>query len=291
MKRSPDNKRYIKMKNFLIITNKQKDKKLALSGHVRSLLESRGASCQICHAYKKDDTEPIEIPEGTECILVIGGDGTILNAASRLIGSNIPLLGINRGRLGFLAEIDVHELDMAIDDLMADHYQLEKRIMLRADVYREGECLISYTVLNDVVVSHADFGRATGFSVLINDTLSDSYRADGVIVCTPTGATGYNLSAGGPIINPTCKNFVITPVCPHSLATRSVVLAKEDTVTIEVEDLRGTKKEQAVVSFDGKEGIHIRTGDQVRIRRAEEVTPFIKTREVGFTKILKEKLV
>lgn len=279
------------MKNFLIITNKQKDKKLILSGHVRSMLESRGAACQICYDYKKDDTEPIQIPEGTECILVIGGDGTILNAASRLIGSNIPLLGINRGTLGFLAEIDVHELDMAIDDLMADRYQLEKRIMLRADVYRNGACLSSYTVLNDVVVSRVNFGRVVGLSVLINGSLSDSYRADGVIVCTPTGSTGYNLSAGGPIINPTCKNYVITPICPHSLATRSVVLAKEDTVTIEVEDIRGTKKEQAVVSFDGKEGIHIRAGDQVRIRRALEVTPFIKTKEVGFTKILKEKLV
>lgn len=279
------------MKNFLIITNKQKDKQLKLSGHVRSILESRGAICQVCYAYKKDGTEPIEIPEGTECILVIGGDGTILNAAGRLTGTNIPLLGINRGTLGFLADIDVHELDMAIDDLMADRYQLEKRIMLRADVYRDSECIRSYTVLNDVVVSHADFGRVIGLSVLINGTLSDSYRADGVIVCTPTGATGYNLAAGGPIINPTCNNFVITPVCPHSLATRSVVLAKEDTVTIEVEDLRGTKKEQAVVCFDGKEGIHIREGDQVRIRRADEVTPFIKTKEVSFTKILKEKLV
>jgi len=279
------------MKNFLIITNKQKDKKLILSGHVRSVIESRGAACQIYYEYKKDDTDPIMIPEGTDCILVIGGDGTILNAASRLIGSNIPLLGINRGTLGFLADIDVHELEMTIDDLLADRYQLEKRIMLRADVFRDSQCIRSYTVLNDVVVSRADFGRVVGLSVLINGTLSDSYRADGVIVCTPTGATGYNLSAGGPIINPTCKNFVITPICPHSLATRSVVLAKEDTVIIEVEDLRGTKKEQAVVSFDGKEGIHIRAGDQVHVKRAEEVTPFIKTKEVGFTKILKEKLV
>ena len=159
------------------------------------------------------------------------------------------------------------------------------------DVYRDGKRIRTYKVLNDVVVSRADFGRVVGLSVKINGALSDSYRGDGVIVCTPTGATGYNLSAGGPIINPTCKNFVITPICPHSLAARSVVLSKEDKVTIEVEDRRGTKTEQAVVSFDGKEGVHIRVGDEVRICRAREVTPFIRTREVSFTRILKEKLI
>lgn len=279
------------MKNFLIITNRQKDQQLVLSGYVQDLLESRGAVCKLYHDYKKGDTKPIQVPEGTECILIIGGDGTILNAASRLIGSQIPLLGINRGTLGFLADIDVHELEMALDDLLADRYKLEKRMMLRADVYREGTYLQSYRVLNDIVISRADFGRVVGLSVKINGKLSDSYRADGVIVCTPTGATGYNLSAGGPIINPTCKNFVITPICPHSLATRSVVLAQDDKVTIEVQDLRGTKKEQAVVSFDGNEGIHILVGDEVRICRAKEVTPFIRTKEVNFTKVLKEKLI
>lgn len=279
------------MKNFLIITNRQKDKELMLSGRIKDMLEGRGAVCRIVHSYVKDDREPIEVPAGTECILIIGGDGTILNAAGRLIGSNIPILGINRGTLGFLADIDVNDLERSIDDLMADHYRLEKRIMLRADVYRGEECIDSYTVLNDVVVSRVNFGRVVSLSVMINDTFSDSYRADGVIVCTPTGATGYNLSAGGPIINPTCKNFLITPICPHSLTSRSVVLSKEDTVTIEIGYLRGNQKDQAVVSFDGNEGVHLGAGDQVRIQRASEVTPFIRTKEVGFTKILKEKLV
>ncbi|MBQ9157220.1 MAG: NAD(+)/NADH kinase [Eubacterium sp.] len=279
------------MKNYLIITNKQKDTRLALSKHVKTMFESKGANCTIDYAYRKNDTQPISVPEGTECILVIGGDGTILNAASRLIGTNIPLLGINRGTLGFLADIDVYELDMTIDDLMADKYQLEKRIMLHADVYRDGEILGSYKVLNDIVISHAEVGKVVGLSVMINDSLSDSYRGDGVIICTPTGATGYNLSAGGPIINPTCRNYLVTPICPHSLTTRSVVLAEEDIVTVRVDDLRGTKKAQAVLSFDGKEGMFIRSKDQVKIRIAEEETPFIKTKEVSFAKILKEKML
>ncbi len=125
----------------------------------------------------------------------------------------------------------------------------------------------------------------------INDSIIDCYRADGVIVCTPTGSTGYNLSAGGPIINPTCKNFVITPICPHSLTARSIVLAKEDVVTVEVEQIRSNIKEEAIISFDGREGLSIVPGDQVKIYKSQEVTPFIKATEVSFVQILKEKLL
>lgn len=280
------------MKNFLIITNKSKDSGLKITGQVREMLEKKGAVCHIYDEYQRDSTEPIDVPEQTDCILVIGGDGTILDAASRLIGTNIPLLGINRGTLGFLADIDVHELEEAIDNLMEDRYQLEKRIMLNAEIIRDGKCIATYTALNDFVISRIGFAaRIIALSVRINGALIDRYHADGVIVCTPTGSTGYNLSAGGPIINPTCKNFVVTPICPHSLATRSVVLAKEDTVTIEIENLRQPIREEAVITFDGKEGIHILPGDQIRIHKSEEITPFIKTREISFVTILKEKLL
>ena len=115
-----------------------------------------------------------------------------------------------------------------LKDLVEDRYELEQRMMLRAEVYRNGECSGAYTALNDFVISRRSFSRVIGLSIEINDVLIAQYHADGVIVCTPTGSTSYNLSAGGPIINPTCKNFVVTPICPHSLAIRSVVLAKSD---------------------------------------------------------------
>ena len=172
-----------------------------------------------------------------------------------------------------------------------DQYELEKRIMLKADIYQQGKYVTTYTALNDFVVSRGGFSRIIGFSVRINGALIDQYNADGVIVCTPTGSTGYNLSAGGPIINPTCKNFVLTPICAHSLATRSVVLAKEDVLTIEVENVRQTQREAAIVSYDGREGVLLKPGDQIKIYKAEEVTPFIKMKEVSFVKILKEKLL
>ena len=245
----------------------------------------------IYDRYYEDSTEPIDVPDYIECILVIGGDGTILAAASRLVGKNIPLLGINLGTMGFLADVDLKELPDTIDDLLADQYELEKRIMLKAEVYQQGKLATTYTALNDFVISRSGFSRIIGLSVKINGSLIDQYNADGVIVCTPTGSTGYNLSAGGPIINPTCKNFVLTPICAHSLATRSVVLAKEDVLTIELENVRQTQKEAAIVTYDGREGVLLKPGDQVRIYKAEEVTPFIKMKEVSFVKILKEKLL
>ena len=141
------------------------------------------------------------------------------------------------------------------------------------------------------MISRRSFSRVIGLSIEINDVLIAQYHADGVIVCTPTGSTSYNLSAGGPIINPTCKNFVVTPICPHSLAIRSVVLAKSDVVTITLENIRHGQREEAVISPDGREGVVLRPGDQVRIYKAEESTPFIKMKEVSFVKILKEKLL
>ena len=278
------------MKNFLIIPNRQKDTGLALTGHIRDTLVRMGAKCHIYDGYYNDVT-PSKVPENTECILVIGGDGTILAAAGRLVGQNIPLLGVNLGTLGFLADVDLKELPETLKDLVEDRYELEQRMMLRAEVYRNGECSGAYTALNDFVISRRSFSRVIGLSIEINDVLIAQYHADGVIVCTPTGSTSYNLSAGGPIINPTCKNFVVTPICPHSLAIWSVVLAKSDVVTITLENIRHGQREEAVISPDGREGVVLRPGDQVRIYKAEESTPFIKMKEVSFVKILKEKLL
>lgn len=279
------------MKKFLLIPNRQKDRELALTEYIKGALEEQGAICHICDDYHPDSSAPLKVPDHTECILVIGGDGTILAAAGRLVGQNIPLLGVNLGTMGFLADVDLKELPITIEKLLADDYTLEKRIMLRAEIYKNGICTDSITALNDFVISRRSFSRLIGLSVQINGILIEKYYADGVIVCTPTGSTGYNLSAGGPIINPTCKNFVITPICPHSLATRSVVLAKQDEVIITLENIRQGQREEAYISADGRHEHYLQPGDRVRIYKAEEVTPFIKVKEVSFVNILKEKLL
>ena len=272
------------------IENKQKDINLEITEQIRHHISRLGAVCNIYDQYDRD-VSSIDIPEGTQCILVIGGDGTILAAARMLVGSNIPLLGINLGTLGFLADVNLADLSKTLDLLLQDQYQVENRIMLTAEVYKQGEKAATYIALNDFNINRFGASRVIGLKVDINGSVIDRYRADGVIVCTPTGSTGYNLSAGGPIINPTCKNFVITPICPHSLTARSIVLAKEDVVTVEVEQIRSNIKEEAIISFDGREGLSLFPGDQVKIYKSQEVTPFIKATEVSFVQILKEKLL
>ena len=278
------------MNNFLIIANKQKDINLEITEQIKHHITRMGAVCNVYDQYNRNVTS-IDIPEGTQCILVIGGDGTILAAAIMLVGNTIPLLGINLGTLGFLADVNLADLSKTLDLLLKDQYQVENRIMLTAEVYKQGEKAATYIALNDFNINRCGASRVIGLKVGINGSTIDCYRADGVIVCTPTGSTGYNLSAGGPIINPTCKNFVITPICPHSLTARSIVLAKEDVVTVEVEQIRSNIKEEAIISFDGREGLSIVPGDQVKIYKSQEVTPFIKATEVSFVQILKEKLL
>ena len=278
------------MNNFLIIANKQKDINLEITEQIKHHITRMGAVCNVYDQYNRNVTS-IDIPEGTQCILVIGGDGTILAAARMLVGNTIPLLGINLGTLGFLADVNLADLSKTLDLLLKDQYQVENRIMLTAEVYKQGEKAATYIALNDFNINRCGASRVIGLKVGINGSTIDCYRADGVIVCTPTGSTGYNLSAGGPIINPNCKNFVITPICPHSLTARSIVLAKEDVVTVEVEQIRSNIKEEAIISFDGREGLSIVPGDQVKIYKSQEVTPFIKATEVSFVQILKEKLL
>lgn len=278
------------MNNFLIIANKQKDINLEITEQIKHHITRMSAVCNVYDQYNRNVTS-IDIPEGTQCILVIGGDGTILAAARMLVGNTIPLLGINLGTLGFLADVNLADLSKTLDLLLKDQYQVENRIMLTAEVYKQGEKAATYIALNDFNINRCGASRVIGLKVGINGSTIDCYRADGVIVCTPTGSTGYNLSAGGPIINPTCKNFVITPICPHSLTARSIVLAKEDVVTVEVEQIRSNIKEEAIISFDGREGLSIVPGDQVKIYKSQEVTPFIKATEVSFVQILKEKLL
>ena len=267
-----------------------KDINLEITEQIKHHITRMGAVCNVYDQYNRNVTS-IDIPEGTQCILVIGGDGTILAAARMLVGNTIPLLGINLGTLGFLADVNLADLSKTLDLLLKDQYQVENRIMLTAEVYKQGEKAATYIALNDFNINRCGASRVIGLKVGINGSTIDCYRADGVIVCTPTGSTGYNLSAGGPIINPTCKNFVITPICPHSLTARSIVLAKEDVVTVEVEQIRSNIKEEAIISFDGREGLSIVPGDQVKIYKSQEVTPFIKATEVSFVQILKEKLL
>lgn len=278
------------MKQFFIIVNKKKDKNLNYTSYIAEYLKNKGAVCHIYRDYAKKATKPIKVPDGTECILAIGGDGTILHAAGMLVGCGIPLLGINLGTLGFLADINQNEIEHTLDCLIRDEYQIEERMMIQARVIRDGECINRYLALNDFVLKRRSYTGMLWLSVMINDVEIQSYQADGMVVATPTGSTGYNLSAGGPIINPTSKSYVCTPICPHTLTGRSVVLAKTDTISIELKPVRVYDPGDGILLYDGKEGMQLQPGDQIQICKTEEVTPFIKMKEISFVKVLKEKL-
>ena len=219
------------MDHFYIITNHQKDEKLEVTRQIQEYLEKHGKTCGIQQktnpgtqkaAYKF--TNAAEIPEEVECVLVLGGDGTLIQAARDTIHRNIPLLGFNFGTLGFLAEIEKENMYTALDKLMADEFYLESRMMLTGNVYRGGEVVDTDIALNDIVLNRSGALRTVNYEIYVNGDFLYSCPADGIIISTPTGSTGYNLSARGPIVSPSSSMILITPICPHSLTSSSIVL-------------------------------------------------------------------
>ena len=194
------------MDRFYIITNSDKDPKLEITGKIADYLRAHHRNCEVQQAERKHEgsyhyTDPDKIPDNTQCIIVLGGDGTLLQAARDVVHKEIPLLGINLGNLGFLAGVDQTSLYSALDQLMADDYEVEERMMLEGRVYR-GRKLIGQDIsLNDIVIGRDGHLRVVRFKNYVNDVYLNSYNADGIIISTPTGSTGYSLSAGGPILS------------------------------------------------------------------------------------------
>ena len=216
------------MDKFYVITNQLKDTDYRITNEIKEYIEANGKTCILSQKDTDGHIIPGTIPEGMDCAIVLGGDGTLIRAARELEGYGIPLLGVNMGTLGYLAEVELHDCRAALDRLFAEMPDIEDRMMLQGSVNGKQ----SYSAMNDIVVTRAGELRVVHFNIYVNDTLLNSYRADGVIISTPTGTTGYNLSAGGPIVEPTASIFVITPICSHALNTSSIVLSAEDTIEI-----------------------------------------------------------
>ncbi|MGN0466681.1 MAG: NAD(+)/NADH kinase [Lachnospiraceae bacterium] len=279
------------MKNFLIITNEMKDKDLAVTQSVKAHLERSGTSCTVMTNLSADYQDIPDLPENLDCALVIGGDGTFLMAARALLERKIPMIGINLGTLGFLADIEIADLDETLDHLLRGEYTIEKRMMLKGYIKDEdGEIKRQWSALNDVVIARSGYSRIIEYNVFANGDWLDTYHSDGVIISTATGSTGYNLSAGGPIVNPACNVILITPVCPHSLANRSVVLSKNDKIEVEVGRLRKSQKEEAIVTIDGQMAIRLEPGQRFYIEREKKTVQLVKIRSKSFAEILRIKM-
>ena len=284
------------MDKFFIIANRQKDKELKTARKVEAYLNSKGKSCILREetseqkARSNHYTDVEKIPKDVECIIVIGGDGTLLQAARDVVNRQIPLLGINMGTLGYLAEIDRSSIDGALNHLMLDEYTIEKRMMLNGKVYHKEELIAEDVALNDIVIGRDGPLHVTRFHNYVNGEFLNSYTADGIIIATATGATGYSLSAGGPIVSPETNILIMTPVAPHTLNTRSVIFPAEDEITVEIGEGSQGCEAKAVVSFDGDTNVPMRTADRVAIRRSVKDTQIIKISNISFLEVLRRKM-
>lgn len=295
-----------KMNHFYIITNGHKDRNLEKTNYIRNYLEKHHRKCTVQVQTADSEmayTDASQIPEDVECILVLGGDGTLLQAARDTIDRDIPLLGINLGTLGYLAEVEEANIDAALNQLIHDDYEVEQRMMLTGRVVR-GEvheqlhkdkgiapcgAEESYA-LNDIAITRSGSLQIIRFQIGVNGQFLNEYKADGVIVATPTGSTGYNLSAGGPIVEPKAELMLVTPICPHTLNTRSIILSPGDKVEIHIGAGREGSVQQVEVNFDGSHKLTLYTGDKVEIRKAVTTTGIVKLSKVSFLEVLHKKI-
>ena len=285
------------MNTFYIITNHQKDENLEMTRKIQTYLEEHQKTCYIqCEGeccpgqHKYHFTNAESIPQDVECVLVLGGDGTLIQGARDIVDRNIPILGFNLGTLGFLTEIEQENMYNALDKLMEDDYILESRMMLKGTMYHEDQPMYTDIALNDIVLNRSGALRIVNYDIYVNGDFLYSCPADGIIISTPTGSTGYNLSAGGPIVSPSSFMILLTPICPHSLNSSSIVLSAEDKIVVKLGMGRRNTQEEADATFDGAQSVQLITGDYVEITQAKETTKLIKISKKSFVETMRKKM-
>ncbi|HOL17186.1 MAG TPA: NAD(+)/NADH kinase [Bacillota bacterium] len=281
------------MKGIGLIPNWQKENTPLVVEKIKQFFHRREIPLLIASRAQSDfstDTPLSERmkdwPERIELIIVVGGDGTILRAARDLVGWQIPLLGINVGHKGFLAEIEVEQMDRYLQYIVSGSYGYRERMMLEAVVRRDHKELGRYLALNDIIVSRGPFSRIIKLDAYINNEYLESYSGDGLIVASPTGSTGYALSAGGPVVNPYLELLVITPICPHSFYNRSIIVTGSERIRLRV----GSGQTQVVLTADGQVGFALEKGDSVEVFRAAQKVKLVHFADNSFYRLLHQKL-
>lgn len=273
------------MKNFYIIISENKNQ--SIENTTEKLIErfdtyGSRVSYEIYEGYLGRD---FQIPEHIDCVITVGGDGTMLRAARAAFGRSVAFIGINRGHMGYLTEVsEISDYGSLVERLINDDFQIEERMMLAAKLKRDGKVIFRDFALNDVLLGKNDSIHMMEYEVYVNDTLLNTYRADGVLVASPTGSTGYSLSAGGPIAEPSAKLLILTPICPHSINTRSIVLSASDKVRIIPHTLN------QLVSCDGADGTEVKKGDELIVTRSTGAMKFIKLKDTSFLDTLRDKM-
>jgi NAD+ kinase len=239
------------------------------------------------HLPEGGGMEREQIPAQADLVVVLGGDGTLISVA-RLIGNQgVPILGVNLGSLGFLTEITLEELYPVLERCLDGDYRLSGRMMLDTVVERDGREIARHQVLNDVVINKGALARIIDLETQVDRFHLTTFKADGLIISSPTGSTGYSLSAGGPIVHPAMKCLVITPICPHTLTNRPLVVADDALITVTV---KSQHDEDVFLTLDGQVGVELKFGDIIRVRRAASSINLIMSRDKDFFEVLRTKL-
>ena len=283
------------MNNFFIITNGLKDKDFEFTKKVLKFIKKSGKKCIGVFNSKPNSTDEdfakakASGMEKADCILVLGGDGTILRAARKFYDLKIPFLGINLGHLGYLTEGNEDSVKKILKRVFADDFVIEDRMLLNGKIKRKNESSKEIAVLNDITLSRNNVLRLIKFNLIVNGQTVCNYTADGIIVSTPTGSTAYNLSLGGPIVEPTARLILVTPIAPHSLNNRSLVLSDGDKVEIEIVG-DNSKGLEYVSYFDGDEAFSLLAGDKIQISSNKTSASFIRLSKQSFLETLKAKM-
>lgn len=280
------------MKKFVIVTNLHKDPDLKISNQIAEYIKVRGGSAINLSSFtpkvkRFEDLDYSKIPEDTECIIVLGGDGTMIRVVRRTRMMDIPVIGVNLGTLGYLCELDRENMYPAIDKLLDDQYIVEERLMIKG--YRKNE-VKGRTALNDIVVHPTGVLAILRLNVYINGQFLTTYDGDGVIISTPTGSTGYNLSAGGPIIEPGANVLTLTPINAHNLNSKGIILRGDDTIEVELVPRRSNKDDTVHVSCDGDHFATLKAGERFVIQRAVHTIKICKINKQSFLETMRRKM-
>ncbi len=254
-------------------------------------LEEKGVEylvdSELGKSLKLDNTvKQADIPKHVELVIVFGGDGTFLSVSKQVNEYNIPILGINSGGLGFLTEFTLNELYPIMEKIIGDDYEIEERGMLSASVYKKNKKFGSYTVLNDLVINNGKVSRIIDLAIYAEGNLITTFKADGIIFSTPTGSTAYSLSAGGPIAHPTLPVTLITPICPHILTNRPLVVSNEMEITVKVLTVGSS-----YLTLDGQETVKLELNDEIKLKKSDSTVKLIKSPFRDYFSILKTKLM
>jgi NAD+ kinase len=280
------------MARVAIISKPQKHELREVIPELVQWLKARGYEPMldpVSASYVEDEEvcpRPDMASQQPELVIVLGGDGTLLSAARVFAHTGVPILSVNLGALGFLTEIPLPDLYTQLEAWCADCCAIESRAMLHTELWRDGKLYREHHALNDVVVAKGTIARMGHFSVEVDEQLAASFRADGVIVATPTGSTAYSLAAGGPVLIPGMEVLVVTPICPHQLTLRPLVVPSKSLIEVSIEGV----PDQTFLTVDGQEAIQLRVGDRLRCRGSEYSVKLIRTRPNSFFDVLRSKL-